>query len=135
MPIVPDRMPMYALYVDQNAVDENRQVGVVERTTLIPIREELSRHPMTDTPDPSGDGPFRVGTTYRAKKDFTALRDSFKAGQFLTFIRCGYSWYHGIRGFFFSQPGSDEIRVWDIYDGDDIAIWQELFEEVPVSAP
>lgn len=86
---------------------------------------------MTDTPDPSITGPFRVGAIYRAKKDFTALRDRFTAGQLLTFKREGHSWYDGIRGFFFSQPGTDEIRVWDIYDSDDIAIWRELFEEMP----
>ena len=74
---------------------------------------------------------FRVGTTYRVRKDFTALRDNFVAGELLTFTRYGHSWYDGIGGFFFSQPGTDRILVWDLYDGDDVTIWRELFEELP----
>ncbi|WP_367872560.1 hypothetical protein [Luteolibacter sp. Populi] len=75
--------------------------------------------------------PFTPGRSYRVLKDFTALRDSFKAGQVLTYSSDAWSRYDGITGYFFVERGAGLSRVWDIDDGDDIGIWKELFEELP----
>jgi hypothetical protein len=75
--------------------------------------------------------PFEVGHQYRVRSDFKALRDNFRAGEMLTFERDAYSHYHGYTGYFFSQTGTEQIRVWDIHDGENLSCWRELFEEVP----
>lgn len=75
--------------------------------------------------------PFVVGCCYRVQRDFTALRDHFLAGEILTFHSAAYSRYDSYTGYFFTQSGAPQLRVWDIHDDDDIAIWQTLFAEVP----
>jgi hypothetical protein len=75
--------------------------------------------------------PFTRGRTYRIRRSFAALRDSFAAGEVLTFDSDAWSQYHGVTGYFFRQAGRETLRVWDIDDDADIQIWSELFEEVP----
>jgi len=74
--------------------------------------------------------PFTLGRHYRVRKDFAALRDSFTAGDILTFDSEAWSRYDGITGYFFRQPARETLRVWDIEDDADIQIWTELFEEI-----
>lgn len=75
--------------------------------------------------------PFTPGRAYRVRQNFAALRDSFTAGDVLTFDSDAWSRYDGITGYFFRQAGRDRLRVWDIDDEAEIRIWQELFEELP----
>ena len=75
--------------------------------------------------------PFSRGRRYLVRKSFAALRDSFTAGDILTFDSDAWSRYHEITGYFFRQQGRDTLRVWDIKDDADILIWRELFEELP----
>lgn len=74
--------------------------------------------------------PFMVGKRYRVRKDFTCLRDDFKAGEVLVFDSDAYSRYDGYTGYFFSQVGARRLRTWDIDDDDDLEVWRDLFEEV-----
>lgn len=73
--------------------------------------------------------PFEIGQRYRVKESIKSLRDSFDAGEALTFVRAGYSVYHSITGYFFMDAGGT-IRALDI--GDDVADndWATLFEPV-----
>lgn len=84
--------------------------------------------------DPIANGwrqpPFAVGHSYRVRRDFKAPHDSFQSGEVLTFVRGAYSAYHGYTGYFFSQPGSVNLRSWDIHDDDDLEVWKSLFEEI-----
>lgn len=75
--------------------------------------------------------PFKPGRSYRVRKDFTALRDVFKEGEILVFARCAWSRYDGISGYFFSMPGQEGTRAWDIPDEQDSGIWKEFFQEMP----
>ena len=74
--------------------------------------------------------PFTRGRRYRVRQSFAALRDTFTAGDILTFDSDAWSRYHGITGYAFRQPGRETLRVWDIDDDADIQIWQQLFEEL-----
>jgi hypothetical protein len=74
--------------------------------------------------------PFIRGRRYRVRQDFRALRDSFTAGEVLTFDSDAWSRYDGITGYFFRQSGRETLRAWDIDDDADIQIWRELFEEL-----
>ncbi len=74
--------------------------------------------------------PFTRGRQYRVRQSFAALRDSFTAGDILTFDSDAWSRYDGITGYFFRQPCRERLRVWDIDDDADIQIWRELFEEL-----
>jgi hypothetical protein len=75
--------------------------------------------------------PFVVGHHYRVRRDFKALRDSFVAGEELVYKRDAHSWYDGYTGYFFSQAGTAQSRVWDISDyDDDLEVWKDLFEEI-----
>ncbi|MCL1633062.1 hypothetical protein M2650_00150 [Luteimonas sp. SX5] len=75
--------------------------------------------------------PFKQGGAYRVRRDFTALRCSFRAGEILIFKSVAWSRYDGMLGFFFGQPGSEGTWAWDIEDDADLQVWKELFEEVP----
>jgi hypothetical protein len=76
------------------------------------------------------ESPFEVGRSYRVRKDFKCLRDSFRAGEVLVFVRAAYSRYDNYTGYFFSQPGAQPARVWDIHDDEELEIWRDLFEEI-----
>ena len=78
--------------------------------------------------------PFVSGRQYRVRRSFAALRDSFTAGEILTFDADAWSRYDEMTGYFFRQCGSDTLRVWDIDDDADILVWRELFEELPRSS-
>jgi hypothetical protein len=75
--------------------------------------------------------PFVVGRRYRVRRDFQSLRDAFRAGEVLTYVRDAYSRYDSYTGYFFSQPGASASRSWDIHDEEDLAVWRELFEAMP----
>ncbi len=75
-----------------------------------------------------------VGRRYRVRRTFAASRDVFSAGEILCYDSDTWSRYDGITGYFFRQPGRKTLRVWDIDDGAELAIWKELFEELPVTA-
>jgi len=74
--------------------------------------------------------PFVAGHRYRVRRDFKALRDSFLAGEELTYDRDAYSRYDGYTGYFFTQLGAGQLRSWDISDDDDLEVWRDLFEEI-----
>ncbi len=38
--------------------------------------------------------------------------------------------YDGLTGYFFSQPGAERLRVWDIADDQDLETWRPFFEEM-----
>jgi hypothetical protein len=65
------------------------------------------------------------------RRDFKSLRDSFRAGEVLTYERDTWSRYDGCTGYVFTQPNTPQLRYWDIDDDDDLAIWLELFEAMP----
>lgn len=44
--------------------------------------------------------------------------------------RDAYSHYHSYTGYFFSQPGAEHLRSWDIHDDDELESWRDLFEEI-----
>lgn len=75
--------------------------------------------------------PLIVGRRYRVRCDFTARRDSFRAGEILTFHSDAYSRYDNYTGCFFSQPDTPQLRAWDIHDDEDLDTWRALFEELP----
>lgn len=72
-----------------------------------------------------------VGHRYRVRRDFKAFRDSFLAGEEMTFHNEAYSGYDSYTGYFFSQPGAARLRSWDIHNDEDLTTWRDLFEEVP----
>ena len=74
--------------------------------------------------------PFAVGRSYRVRRDFKALRDTFAAGEVLVYESDAYSHYHGYTAYVFSQSGREQKRVWDIHDDDTVESWRELFDEV-----
>ncbi|MDP9139520.1 MAG: hypothetical protein M3O62_01845 [Pseudomonadota bacterium] len=74
--------------------------------------------------------PFRKGVRYRVKRSFTALRDIFEEGEEMTYDSTAWSRYDGITGYFFSQPGRDRLRMWDIHDDESVEIWKDLFEPI-----
>lgn len=74
--------------------------------------------------------PFVVGRGYRVRRDFKALRDSFTAGEVLTYESGAYSRYDCQTGYVFSQSGTEQKRVWDLHDDDDLEHWREFFEEI-----
>ena len=74
--------------------------------------------------------PFSIGQRYRVRHDFGALRDSFRAGEELTFVSDAYSHYHGYCAYFFSEPGSSKLRVWDLHDDEQLSLWSGHFEEI-----
>lgn len=89
---------------------------------------------MSSPQDPSAfphDGPFKRGRAYRVRHTFAALRGSFTAGEVLIFDSSAWSRYDGITGFFFTQPGRQGGRVWDLADDADVESWRQLFEEMP----
>jgi hypothetical protein len=75
--------------------------------------------------------PFVVGQRYRVRRDFKSLRDTFRAGEVLTYERDTWSRYDGCTGYVFAQPSTSMPRCWDIYDDEDLALWLELFEALP----
>jgi hypothetical protein len=84
---------------------------------------------MTQEIQPWRTSPFLVGHTYRVRRDFNSLRDTFTAGEMLIYEGDVYSHYHEYTGYIFSQPGIEQKRIWDIHD-DDEESWQNLFEEI-----
>jgi len=52
--------------------------------------------------------PFIVGRGYRVRRDFKALRDSFTAGEALTYEGDAYSRYDSQTGYVFSQAGTEQ---------------------------
>jgi hypothetical protein len=88
-------------------------------------------------PSPSNSwrvSPFTIGCSYRVRKDFEALRDSFAAGEILIYQSDAYSRYDNCTGYFFSQSGSSRGRIWDLMDDDPVEKWKEFFEEIPPDA-
>jgi hypothetical protein len=79
---------------------------------------------------PSRECPFTRGRSYRVLQNFDALRDSFTAGEVMTFESDAWSRYDGFTGYFFRQPGREMLRSWDIADDADILVWRVLFEEL-----
>ena len=75
--------------------------------------------------------PFHIGRQYRVRKDFRALRDTFRAGEVLSFDSAAWSRYDGITGYFFTQEGREGLRLWDIDDDVDVSCWVEFFDLLP----
>ena len=74
--------------------------------------------------------PFVVGRGYRVRRDFKALRDSFTAENVLTYESDAYSRHDSQTGYVFSKAGTEQKRIWDLHDKDDLEHWRELFEEI-----
>jgi len=79
---------------------------------------------------PWGKSPFVIGRRYRVRMDYQALRDTFVAGEELTYDSEAYSRYDGYIGYFFTQAGTTKLRSWDITEDENLADWKDLFEEV-----
>jgi hypothetical protein len=62
-------------------------------------------------------------------KSVRSLRDAFDAGEVVTFLRAGYSVYHSITGYFFTDPGGaiKALDVGDQVEGDE---WYSIFEPI-----
>jgi hypothetical protein len=73
--------------------------------------------------------PFIAGKQYRSLTTFSAFRDTFSAGELLTFVRTAYSPYDGMTGYFFSDS-QGRLRAWDIHDDGDLAVHCTFFEKV-----
>lgn len=73
---------------------------------------------------------FKIGSHYRVRRSFTALRDSFVEGELLMYESKAYSRYDGITGYFFQQVDGPGMRWWDVYDDQPGDLWLELFEAV-----
>lgn len=67
------------------------------------------------------------------RHSFQALRDRFVEGEMLVFDSSAWSRYDGITGYFFRSPDMSGLRLWDIYDHEDVGIWKEYFEEMPAA--
>ncbi len=80
--------------------------------------------------EPSTEYPFRKGARYKVKHSFKALRDIFEEGEVLIYQSSAWSRYDGITGYFFSQPGLERPRMWDIYDDESVEVWKDLFEPI-----
>lgn len=83
---------------------------------------------MTTTPSDWRDCPFVVGSRYRTRKEFHSPRDTFLAGEVLTFERTSYSWYDNLTGFFFRDVAG-RVRGEDLEDGTDLDVLNDLFQE------
>lgn len=79
---------------------------------------------------PWGQSPFVPGQRYRVRRNFQALRDTFVAGEELTYDSTAYSRYDGWIGYFFTQAGTTKLRSWDIAEDQNLEIWRDLFEEI-----
>ena len=80
-------------------------------------------------PSPWRQSPFVVGRCYRVRREF----DGFRAGETFRYQGDAHSIYDGATGYFFSHPDAQwnlGMRRWDVYDDEDLDVWQELFEEV-----
>ena len=74
--------------------------------------------------------PFTRGRRYRVRQSFRALRDSFTAGDVLTFDSDAWSGYDGITGYFFRESDRDTLRAWDIQQAGYGLECHDGFEEV-----
>ena len=59
--------------------------------------------------------------------------DKFAKCETLTYERAGYSRYDNTTVFLF-RDSRLQPRRWDLHDDEDLATWQQLFEEVHVNA-
>ena len=73
--------------------------------------------------------PFQEGSSYRVRKSFGSLRDSFVAGEVLLYCESAYSAYDSQSGFFFADQNGKR-RVWDIHDDEPLDIWSGFFEVI-----
>jgi hypothetical protein len=73
--------------------------------------------------------PFEIGREYRVTQSIRSLRDSFDAGEVVTFIRAGYSVYFSMTGYFFTDINGT-IRAFDVADDVTDEEWQTSFERV-----
>jgi hypothetical protein len=64
---------------------------------------------------------FEIGAEYRITSAFQAMRDAFKEGERLVYVSTAYSVYDSVRGYFFYDLATGELRVWDVHDMDDPA--------------
>jgi hypothetical protein len=72
------------------------------------------------------DCPFVKGKVYAITRDAKAFRDTFNAGERLTFVDAAFSVYHGMTGYFFKdEKGRD--RAFDVSDDETGDEWQTLF--------
>jgi hypothetical protein len=74
--------------------------------------------------------PFKPEASYRIRKAFRSLRDSFLEGEVLKYKYNAYSIYDSMSGFFFVDE-QGRHRSWDVHDNDSLENWSELFEEMP----
>ena len=77
--------------------------------------------------------PFEKGRSYRVRKSFAALRDSFREGEILRYQKSAYSRYDGMSGFLFGDS-EGKIRCWDIHDDERLEVWSEFFERYEKTA-
>lgn len=75
---------------------------------------------------------FKVGGKYKPKRDFTSGRWKFFAGEFLVFVRAGYSWYDGCYTYSF-EAADAETKIWMLADREPPDTWKEYFDEAVTS--
>lgn len=83
------------------------------------------------SPQPWRESPFEHGQRYRVLMDFDSLRDHFRAGEVLVYDHDTYSRYDNCTAYIFTRPGSTLVRCWDLYDDDDLSMWEMLFQPLP----
>ncbi len=75
--------------------------------------------------------PFRVGSKYRVRRDYSFLNHRFVAGELVEFSSFAYDAKGGVTRYWFKSPGTDETNVWHIFDNQEPEPeWNDLFEEI-----
>jgi hypothetical protein len=61
---------------------------------------------------------FEFGGEYRVRTTFQAMRDSFVQDECVVYCSSAWSRYDGITGYFFYDPRTGHLRLWDVFDED-----------------
>ena len=56
--------------------------------------------------------PFREGQRFRAKRDYSYLNHTFRAGEEVVFTACAHSPKEGVTRYWFRSVASGETNVW-----------------------
>jgi hypothetical protein len=61
---------------------------------------------------------FEIGGEYRIRTSFQAMRDTFTQDERIVYCSSAWSRYDGITGYFFYNPSTGTLRLWDVFDED-----------------
>jgi len=84
-----------------------------------------------NTSKPWRNSPFTAGKKYRVTRDFKAQRDSFRSSECLIYSHDVYSIYDSCTGYLFKLEGSEDLRIWDVYDDEELEGWRTFLTEEP----